>query len=58
VLASGAAYVLAFPALDLGVLAWVTLVPLLLAARHRSPRRAFRLGYLWGIIAYGGVLGG
>jgi len=56
VLASGAAYVLAFPAPDLGVLAWVTLVPLLLAARHRSPRRAFRLGFLWGIIAYGGVL--
>ena len=56
VLASGVAFVLAFPTPDLGVLAWVTLVPLLFAARHRSPQRAFRLGYLWGIIAYGGVL--
>lgn len=56
VLVSGAAYVLAFPLPDLGVLAWVALVPLLLSARHRSPWHAFRLGYLWGIIAYGGVL--
>ncbi len=56
VLLSGAAYVLAFPLPDLGALAWVALVPLLLAARRRSPGHAFRLGYLWGIIAYGGVL--
>lgn len=56
VLVSGAAYVLAFPLPDLGVLAWAALVPLFLSARHRSPRHAFRLGYLWGIVAYGGVL--
>ncbi len=56
VLISGAGFALAFPTPDLGILAWVTLVPLLLAAHRRSPRAAFWLGYLWGIVAYGGVL--
>jgi apolipoprotein N-acyltransferase len=53
---SGGGFALAFPEPDLGFLAWVTLVPLYLAARHRSPRAAFSLGYVWGIAAYGGVL--
>jgi len=56
VVASGAGFALALPAADLGFLAWITLVPLLLAVRHRSPRAAFSLGYLWGITAYGGAL--
>ena len=56
VIVSALAYVLAFPVPDLGVLAWVALVPLLVAVHHRAPRDAFRLGYLWGLIAYGGVL--
>ncbi len=56
VLASGTGFTLAFPIPDLGILAWVTLVPLLLAVRRRAPRAAFWLGYLWGAVAYGGVL--
>jgi apolipoprotein N-acyltransferase len=56
VVASGGGFALALPAADLGFLAWITLIPLLLAVRHRSPRAAFSLGYLWGITAYGGAL--
>jgi apolipoprotein N-acyltransferase len=52
---SGAGFVLAFPAPDLGFLGWIALVPLLLATRHHRPRAAFWLGSLWGIVAYGGV---
>jgi apolipoprotein N-acyltransferase len=55
-LVSGAAFVAAFPPLDLGGLAWVALVPLLWAVRGRAPREAFWLGYLWGAVGLGGVL--
>lgn len=53
---SGAAYVAAFPPADQGWLAWVALTPLLLAASGRGPRGAFWTGYLWGVVAFGGVL--
>lgn len=56
VLFSGVAFMLAFPLPDLGFVAWVALVPLFVAAHHRSPRTAFWLGYVWGVVAYGGVL--
>lgn len=56
VVASGGGFALALPSADLGFLAWITLVPLLLAVRHRSPRAAFSLGYLWGFAAYGAAL--
>jgi apolipoprotein N-acyltransferase len=56
VLLSAGCFVLAFPEPDLGFLAWVALVPLFFAARRRSARAAFSLGFLWGIAAYGGVL--
>lgn len=56
VLLSGAGFVLAFPLPDLGFVAWVALVPLFLAVHRRTPRTAFWLGYIWGIVAYGGVL--
>ena len=56
VVASGGGFALALPSADFGFVAWITLVPLLLAVRHRSPRAAFSLGYLWGITAYGGAL--
>ncbi|HEU5299445.1 MAG TPA: apolipoprotein N-acyltransferase [bacterium] len=42
----------AFPPLDLGVLGWVALVPLLVAARRESPAGAFRLGLVTGGVAY------
>jgi apolipoprotein N-acyltransferase len=56
VVISGAAFVAVFPPFDLGWLAWVCLVPLLLAADRRTPREAFWLGYAWGVVAFGGVL--
>ncbi|HYM68572.1 MAG TPA: apolipoprotein N-acyltransferase, partial [bacterium] len=46
----------AFPPYDLGWLAWVALVPLCVAAATEPPRTAFRLGYCWGLVAFGGVL--
>jgi len=55
-LLSGLLLVLLFPAPDLGWLAWVSLIPLLLAIDGQSPRTAFRLGYLTGLVAFGGTL--
>jgi apolipoprotein N-acyltransferase len=56
VLASAAAFAAAFPPYDLGWLAWIALVPLVLATLGVPPRTAFRLGYLWGLAAFGSVL--
>ncbi len=53
---SGLLLVLLFPSTDLGWLAWVALVPLLIAIDGQSPRTAFRLGYLTGVIFFGGLL--
>jgi apolipoprotein N-acyltransferase len=55
-LLSGLLFVLLFPAPDLGWLAWVSLIPLLLAIDGQPPRAAFRLGYLTGLVAFGGTL--
>lgn len=46
---SGLALAAAFPSVDLTPLAWVGLVPLLLAIRTRRPRAAFGLGWLTGL---------
>lgn len=54
--ASGLLLVLAFPAADLGWLAWIALVPLLIAIDGQSPSQAFRLGYLTGAVFFGGLL--
>ena len=54
--ASGLLLVLAFPAADLGWLAWIALVPLLIAIDGQSPSHAFRLGYLAGAVFFGGLL--
>ncbi len=56
VVLSAAAFALVFPPVDVGGLAWVALVPLLLASHGRSPHAALGLGYAWGILAYGAVL--
>lgn len=56
-LASGALVSLAFPSVDLGVLAWVALVPLLLALRGASMRRAAVAGLLFGAVAGAGIYG-
>ena len=44
------------PGPDLGALAWVALVPLLWALHGRSPREAFRLGGLAGLVYFGTLL--
>jgi apolipoprotein N-acyltransferase len=51
--ASGALLAAAFPALDLGPLALVALVPLLLATEPVRPRTAAALGYLAGLTFFG-----
>jgi apolipoprotein N-acyltransferase len=50
---SGALLAAAFPALDLGPLALVALVPLLLAVETVRPRAAAALGYLAGLTFFG-----
>jgi apolipoprotein N-acyltransferase len=51
--ASGALLAAAFPALDLGPLALVALVPLLLVVETVRPARAAALGYLAGLTFFG-----
>jgi apolipoprotein N-acyltransferase len=53
---SGLLLVLAFPGVDAGWLGWVALVPLLLAIRRGSTRGAFALGWVTGLIWFGGIL--
>src|SRR6266699_748089 len=50
---TGGALSLAFPGPDLGSVAFVALVPLLLAIENVSPRRAAALGYLAGFVFFG-----
>jgi apolipoprotein N-acyltransferase len=53
--ASALLAILSFPNFDLWFLAWVALVPLLVAtAQTRKGRRAFLLGWLWGLIFFYG----
>ncbi|RNC68922.1 MAG: apolipoprotein N-acyltransferase [Desulfuromonadales bacterium] len=53
---SGVLLALAFPSPGISPLAWVAFVPLLLACGKRDPKRAFRLGFSTGIVAYAGIL--
>ncbi|MBM3469846.1 MAG: apolipoprotein N-acyltransferase [Armatimonadetes bacterium] len=55
-LASGLLFALAFPGPDLAWLAWVALVPLLLAIRDLSPAQSFRYGLLAGLLGFGLLL--
>lgn len=48
---SGLLYFLAFPGVDFWPLAFVALVPFLIALRGQSPRRGAALGWLMGIVA-------
>ena len=50
---SGALLAAAFPALDLGPLALVALVPLLLVVETARPRQAAALGYVAGLAFFG-----
>ncbi len=49
---SGALLALAFPIVDWGPVAWVALVPLLLAALGRGARPAFRAGWVAGFVFF------
>lgn len=53
---SGVLLALSFSAFDLGFLAWISLAPLLLALRGKTPRQGFRLGGMTGLLAFGGTL--
>jgi apolipoprotein N-acyltransferase len=55
IVAAAAAQTLALPPWRLAPLAWIALVPLLLALRGLRPRAGFAAGLLWGILAIWGV---
>ena len=55
-IASGILIALSFPNPSLSFLAWVALVPLLIALEECSPREAFRVGLTCGITAYAFIL--
>lgn len=54
-LLSGVLLTLSFPKFDLGALAWVGLVPLLLALNGKQPIAAFLLGFSTGVIFFPGI---
>ena len=47
--------ILSFPKFDVGVLAWIGVVPLLLALEGQRPRTAFSLSFLTGLIFFPGI---
>lgn len=53
--ASAGMYALAFPPIAARVLAWIALVPLLVAIRGASPARRLALGALWTLLSGWGV---
>lgn len=53
---SGVLLALSFPNPGFSILAWVALVPLLLACGRKAPAVAFRLGFTAGLVAYAGIL--
>ncbi len=53
---SGLLLFASFPPLDLGWLGWVALTPLVLAIHRRPLRQALGLGYLAGLVGFGGIL--
>jgi len=54
--ASGLLLPFCFPKFDIGLLAWVALIPLHLALDGPSKWRAFRLGWLSGTIGFTGIM--
>jgi len=53
---SGLLVACSFPKADLSFLAWIALIPLLIALEGQSARSAFKLGFISGLIAYAGLL--
>src|SRR5581483_7109431 len=54
--ASGVLLAAAFPPVDVEFLAWIALVPLLLAARGLPPGRAFGIGWLGGATFFAAIV--
>lgn len=52
---SGLLLILSFPRYDIGYLAWLALVPLLIAIKDRSMKSSFGICLITGILFYGGV---
>ena len=55
-IASGILIALSFPNPGLSFLAWVALIPLLIALEECTPRQAFRVGMTCGIVSYAFIL--
>jgi apolipoprotein N-acyltransferase len=55
-IASGILIALSFPNPGLSFLAWIALIPLLIAMEECSPREAFRIGLTCGITSYAFIL--
>lgn len=55
-ISSGVMVALSFPSSGLSFLAWIALIPLLTALEGTDLRRAFRLGFTCGLVAYAGIL--
>lgn len=53
---SGVLLALSFPKPGFSLLAWFAFVPLFSAVVRATPRQAFRLGFVSGIVAYGGIV--
>lgn len=53
---SGVLVALSFPSPGISFLAWIALIPLLIALEGASLRTAFRLGFTCGFSAYAGIL--
>ncbi|MFQ5431705.1 MAG: apolipoprotein N-acyltransferase, partial [Nitrospinota bacterium] len=53
---TGILFVLLFPPFNFHLLAWVCLVPLLVAASGRTPLTAFKCGIVAGFMYFGGVM--
>ena len=53
---SGILLVLSFPNFNLSFLAWIALVPLLLATQKQSLKNTFLLGFISGLVSWVGIL--
>jgi apolipoprotein N-acyltransferase len=53
---SGLLIFLSFPKYGSGILAWVALIPLLLALKDARPCEGFKIGFLAGFVAHVGIL--
>jgi len=53
---SGILLVLSFPPFDLYMFSWIALLPLLISLYGKSPKRAFFLGLLSGLVYFSGII--